>query len=609
MQHLPSGALRLRDDFDRHWIRWALLAWLLIAAWFLFDRWGQIYWLALGDTDDNMRLMQVRALLNGQGWYDLRQYRLDPPAGFNIHWSRLVDLPIAGLILLLQPIVGTAMAEKLACGIAPMLPMAVAITALSLAVRRLVAPLAWPVTIVLMLGCTSTMLMFAPLRIDHHGWQLAFLAVTVAGMADPRRGRGGATVGLSSALSLIIGLELLPYCAAAGAIVTLRWVWDAAEARRLRTYGLTLGGGCALGFAIFGSYDNMAMRCDALTPVWLSAMVVAGALLFAMSLPRVERRWLRLVIAGVAGAFIAAAFASVFPQCVGGRLEGVSPELERVWLNNVREARPIFKVPLRNALPISVLPAIGLIGALIAFWRARRSPAAVGWAAVMLFTLFASAMLLWQIRAGPAAQMLSLPGATALLWILVPWFLRQRWMLVRVAGVFVAFMIISGLFVAYVINWLPINLPSGRSPVVAKANSNCQRFWAMKPLDKLPAATMFTQVDLGPRLITLTHHDAVAGPYHRNGQAILDVHHAFTGKPEDFRPIAARHHAQYVLLCVNMAETTVYRARNPNGFYAQLARGQVPNWLKPVDLPENSPFKLWRIDYGSQSERSRVGGQ
>ena len=66
----------------------------------------------LSDTDDNMRMMQVRALLHGQGWFDLRQYRLDPPFGANIHWSRLVDLPIAGLILLLRPLIGGANAEQ-----------------------------------------------------------------------------------------------------------------------------------------------------------------------------------------------------------------------------------------------------------------------------------------------------------------------------------------------------------------------------------------------------------------------------------------------------------------------------------------------------------------
>ena len=40
---------------------------------------------------------------------------------------------------------------------------------------------------------------------------------------------------------------------------------------------------------------------------------------------------------------------------------------------------------------------------------------------------------------------------------------------------------------------------------------------------------VFTFVDLGPRLITVTHHDAVIGPYHRNGEQIADVMNAFRG--------------------------------------------------------------------------------
>lgn len=60
---------------DRDWIRLSLIAWLCIAVYFLHDRWVGIHYLQLGDTDDNMRLMQVRAWLGGQGWYDLRQYR------------------------------------------------------------------------------------------------------------------------------------------------------------------------------------------------------------------------------------------------------------------------------------------------------------------------------------------------------------------------------------------------------------------------------------------------------------------------------------------------------------------------------------------------------
>ena len=587
---------RLEATLARHWRPIVIFAWLAIAAYWLWDRWGGVTWLALGDTDDNMRLMQVRGLLAGQGWYDLTQYRLNPPGGFNIHWSRIIDLPIAGLILLFQPLVGTAWAERLACGIAPIIPLSAAMIALSFTVRRLVAPSAYALAIIVMLGATAAMLMFMPMRIDHHGWQLAMLTLTVAGLADERRARGGTIVGLASAVSLSIGLEMLPYAAMAGAILTLRWVWDRDEARRLGAYALTLGGGSAIGFAAFASYANQALRCDAMTPVWLSVVVVAGALLFVMSRMNPAARNVRLSMAVVAGAIIAVGFAFVFPQCLG-RPEGVSEELQRTWLNNVREAKPIYRHPLRVALPIAALPVAGLIGALVAAWRARRTPLLAAWAPVALFTAFAVLMLLWQVRAGPAAQLLAVPGATALAWVLVPWCLNHRHVAVRVLGSVAAFLVVSGMVAGLAIRWLPIDRPNKRTQVVQRANARCASLPAMQALDRFPPSVIFTHVDLGPRLIVLTHHYGIAGPYHRNGDAILDVHHAFTGGPENFRRIARAHGARMLLTCPNMAETTVYRARARDGFYGQLAKGEVPGWLTPVPLPKGSPFRLWRIDY------------
>ncbi|MBB5698259.1 AcrB/AcrD/AcrF family protein [Sphingomonas yantingensis] len=588
-----------RDFLDvqlrHHWLRWTLLAWGVFAGWFLWQRWGGIYWLALSDTDDNMRLMQVRAWMNGQGWYDLTQYRLNPPGGFNIHWSRIVDLPIAGLILFFRLFTTPAWAERLAVGIAPLLPFSIAMTAVAVAARRLIDARAWPLALVFLFGCSATLLMYMPTRIDHHGWQLAALAVTVAALADPKKARGGAIVGGASAFSLSIGLEMLPYAVGAGGILALRWVWDRAEAPRMAAYGAALAGGSAIGFVLFASNANYAMRCDALTPVWLSATVAGGALLLALAVVNPARRELRLVLALIAGGLLAGAFASLFPQCLS-RPEGVSEELARTWLNNVREARPIYKHPLRTAFPIAALPVVGLIGAIFATWRARGDAARLaGWVPVMLFTALACGLLLWQVRAGPAAQLLAVPGATALGWVIFPWLLHHRLMPVRVIGTVGGFLIVSGLFAGLMIRWLPIDRPNAMQQRVGKANQRCATIPAMRPLDRLPPQTVFTHVDLGPRLITLTHHNAIAGPYHRNGDAILDVHHAFQGSPATFYRIAKAHGATLLLTCPNMAETTVYRARSKNGFYAQIARGQLLPFLEPILLPPTSPLRLYRI--------------
>ena len=66
---------------------------------------------AAGDNDSMLRLVEIRDLIGGQGWFDLHQYRMGPQGGFVMHWSRLVDAPIAAIILVVSAFTG-----KLATG-------------------------------------------------------------------------------------------------------------------------------------------------------------------------------------------------------------------------------------------------------------------------------------------------------------------------------------------------------------------------------------------------------------------------------------------------------------------------------------------------------------
>jgi hypothetical protein len=589
---LSTTSPSVNDEINAHWRRWLLLIWLLIASALIAKNWPNIQYFILSDTDDNMRMSQVRAWLNGQGWYDLRQYKMDPPRGADIHWSRLVDIPLAAIIFVLKPIFGGIVAEKVAIAIAPLLPLGVALLGIATAVRRLIAPGAWVFGAALLLCASSTMNMFMPTRIDHHGWQLAFLAIILAGLVDPRRARGGVTVGLATAGSLIIGLEMLPYLAMSGAAVTLRWIIDDTEVRRLRGYAVALGGGTALGFAVFASNANWGPRCDTLSPVWLSVMMLAGALLFLLTLVPTRRPFVRLGLSAVAGGLIAGSVAYFWPQCIG-RPEGISPELERLWFQNIREVKPLYEQSFVTAVSTIALPVVSLIGCAWVMIGDRSRLKL--WAPIALFSLCSALLCLWQTRAGPAAQLLAVPGVTALAWAVLPPLSRSSSVLVRTLGVVAAFLVISTLAVQIGVSQIAVEKPSKTMAAVNSANASCTTMSSMAPIARMPAATILTFVDLGPRLITITHHKAIAGPYHRNGDAIIDIHHAFGGTPDTAHAVMKKHGATMVLLCPNLSESTIYRTRDPKGFYVQLNAGQVPNWLQPVPLPKGSPFKLWRL--------------
>jgi hypothetical protein len=232
-------------------------------------------------------------------------------------------------------------------------------------------------------------------------------------------------------------------------------------------------------------------------------------------------------------------------------------------------------------------------------------------------------LLFWQLRAGPAAQLLAIPAAA---WaahrvIQAVFFGRP---LARILGIAGTALLAPGAFATPLYPqmnqlWAAVSgeKPKPQKPgvktryqTINKANGRCRSLPALEVLNQLPPATIFTMVDLGPRLIATTHHSALAGPYHRNGKVILDLHHAFDGSPEAFRPIAARHHATYLLICPGFPEGTVYQSRSPRGFYAGMMRGDVPSWLHRVPLKSGFtlPYTLYRIDY-SAADGKKVSQQ
>jgi hypothetical protein len=163
-----------------------------------------------------------------------------------------------------------------------------------------------------------------------------------------------------------------------------------------------------------------------------------------------------------------------------------------------------------------------------------------------------------------------------------------------VFGVVAAFLVISGTASFQLTRWSDPPLSEGRK-AINRANNRCPTLYALAPVNRQPAGMVLTFVDLGPRLITVTHHDAITGPYHRNARQIIDVMHVWRGDEANAHATALRYRVDYLLICPNLSESTIYRSEAPDGFYAQLMRSKAPGWLAPIPLPANSPYRMWRV--------------
>lgn len=601
---------------NANWKFIVLLIWMGVSAYYLSLRADAVHWFALGDTDDNMRYAQVRDWLNGQGWFDLRQHHMNPPEGANIHWSRIVDLPIAALMLFFRLFMSAPLADKWACAVAPLLPLLPLMLGLAFIARRLAPPrsAAWIIAAFGPLGAPMGLGMYMPLRVDHHGWQLALVVAMLAGIVDRKWLRGGLVAGAASALSVAIGMEMMVYLAGAGGLIALRWVFKEGAARRMAPYALALGSGTGLLYAVFASNDNRGIVCDSISLNWVATLGLAAGGMVLLSLLGL-RGWPRRLAAGAIVGAVVAGFSYYFwPQCLTSAYQ-IEPELDRLWLSHIREAKPITSQTLSAAIPMLALPIGGLLAAVLGCISARHDRERLwAWASVMLMVGFALILMLWQIRSAPAAQLIAIPAVAWAAYGALEWLVRGSWgeRIAALAGIGVVALSFNGGWVyPQLQNVGLVAKPAPATPAskaraarlkrINTANGRCRTQPALAALNQLPPATIMTLVDLGPRLIAVTHHSAIAGPYHRNGTAILDLHHAYDGTEAAFLNTARRHGASYFLLCPDFPEGTIYRARSKGGMYDRIERGDLPKWLTPVELKSGFalPYRVYRIEGGA----------
>jgi hypothetical protein len=576
--------------------RHLFLAWLAVCLVSLIAHWQAIRLFDLSDPDDHLRLVQVRDWLAGQSWFDVTQHRLNPPLGGDMHWSRLVDLPLAAGMLLLTPLLGTHGAETATMAVVPLLLLGVTMASLGLAVRPLLGTTGAVLTTLLAVLIPSLLHQLGPMRIDHHGWQIAMAGLCLMALVAGRGGSSGLLAGLAGAVWVHVSAEALPYLAAIGALLGFRYLLSEDERPRLLAYLSSLALGSLTLFLLTRPASLWFVpQCDALSTPFLSAFLAAAGIAAAgsflpMRCPLVGRG----AILSLAGAGAAACLVATGMGCAGGPFGSLEPLVYDFWYLNVAEGLPIWRQTAPTAVATLWTPLVGGVGTWLAWRGADGREEAQGWATIGLLLVAATGVALLVHRAEAVAHLYSLPGCGFLVMKLLPRISALSSAAARVP-LTVGVILLPWPAPAMIGAIQLADQQDAWAPESAGSGQTCTSPGGFAGLAKLPPARILSAMDIGPGIIATTGHSVMAGGYHRNDEAIRDVILAFMGTPEEARRYADTRQIDLVAYCGGLPEIERYRLRSPNGFMARLERGETPSWLEPVQVSGTSDLRVWRV--------------
>jgi len=551
-------------------------------------------------TDDAMRLVEVRDLLAGQSWFDLTQHRLDPP-GLPMHWSRVIDAPIAAMILLLRPLLGEQAAETAVLVLWPTFLFGAALMLVPGIAGQMAGQASRPAQLAALIAaalCAPALVHFRVGAIDHHNAQLVLLLGLFSSAIRIERSHVAAVyAGICATLSLAIGLEMLPMIAAACVVLFAALVWRGGPvASQIGTFGLTLAVSSAVLASLLLQPDSLRLPIlDAFGgPVLL--LIFGGGLCLVL-VAVVSIRWqgfaARAVTAVLTGGTVLLLLLHLFPDSIASPYASVDPLVATYWLDRVSETmsiRTLLLLQPQTGPAYYLFPALALLLSAFALKRVAPGERLQWWLAIAMLAA-AFAVSLWQMRGAAAASLIAAP--------LFPVSLMKLWrsqeqdwrpvLITLVASP--ACLAVSGTMARPVIDHV---LRPQWTIASQSAAASCRTPSSVSPLASLPPGRVMAPIDLGPGILVATAHSIYAAPYHRNNDGNIVMLRTMMAPPAEARQLLQRHEATYLVLCRGSLELMEPEQDAPNGLAALLGRGETPDFLEPVEGPLGQ-LAVWRV--------------
>jgi len=595
-----------------------LLIWGYIALCNLIVHNSGIYTGHLAGFDDQVRMTQVLNWINGSSWYDRTILRANPPEGFTTIWSRLVDIPIAAVIIVAQQFVSQKTAALIAAAIVPMAELAILFSVAPYFARPLVGKNRSRLIILFILFTSLINVKyfsgsgFLIGEASHHPWYV-ILDLMLFG-ATARLVMGSPVLspllmlGGSVALLTAVGIEGYPMIAGAATIMAIiAWA-----------YGRPIvagRGGDALLCGAFGSFLLLPMHqppqslfsVSFAEPSILGVILVTSAGLFLkveqVILARLPKsKEVTALILCLSATLIAGILINAFPRILDGPAAGLSPAERAMALSEHFEAKSIYGVShdigefINLIMPIILALAIGLFSCLQT--RSRRQ------ALSLCYLAFAA---LGGGMSGFFSRYYHHAMTTACVWLLWGWeYIKSRlrrnvnYNLAALAA-FIALGPLWMLFLPMAENDQPFGSHVLFFPAILQS--------VVDPCDSLSIADYIDDHYSKDTLLLVPYWQSAEFLYETDVRldfiANYPSHDKFidnysfirTHNPDIARDIARRHGVNLVAIC---AYPQIYHQGIPDSiqmFSGLLQVGHVPAWLKPVNTTGiETNYLLYEVD-------------
>lgn len=559
----------------------------------------------LPDTDSYARLIRVRELWGGAGWTDPVTPSFNAPEGLFLHWTRPLDVLILGPALLLHAF-GMARDEAIlwsGAAVCPVLHVAAALGAVWAARALWSRSASWLAGLFLLsVMSLRGYSMFG--RADHHTL-IALAGVLVIGFglhALRGRRRAGQAVGcgVAGGAGLWVSPEAILFLAPMLAGFGAAWA-TGPDPRSAAAQGLraSLAAAATVALAILTergvagaglvAYDLVALPhlalCLAAAAVFGVAVAASGAGVAG-----------RLAIGAVAGGVALALLLRAFPGLPSASMADAGPVATALFLPLVDEMQPLrFDSAAGVRRSLIFLGGEAFLAPLVLLLSAPawlRGPRVVLLAPLVLLLAVNGWAAMQHLRftadlAVPAAILSAgLPAVLARVMARAPVLL-----MVLARTTLIACVLLFPILVVLAFPPVAGGAAQQRPGDACGAPALVRALAAERPGGRERPILFADDLDVGPSLAWAGGVRVVGGPYHRGETAFADT-----------RALFAAPDAAAALALVRRREASLLLICRPgrvagDGFRTRLLRGEVPEWLEPVPLPEElaTLARLFRV--------------